>query len=521
MKFSSNLFKKDRDKRFSGEKGAMPPDWQHKKVDKNKLKEFDEKFAKDPTNVQPLYDKADYLSRHDKDKDAIKCYKQALEIEPKTASELCIIASNQSTKYYDPEALYFFEASLKIDPDNYNTLNLKSLFHAQREKYTDAIKCCEKMLEIKPFDGQLWETTGYWLVKRRKISQSIKCFEKMLEIKQHSATAICDKANNICYKPEANVELCNFWFGKAIILEPDNIEILKKHLKSLQHHNNFKEIIKFFDNQLKNNPREKFCWDEKINALLINDKHKELHKCGKQMLKAFPNDYDVLYKISQIFYDLKKYNDVLEPLSKVIHLRPGNRNPSYLKGKTLFWLKKNDDAMSIFHKLTKNDANDYDSWVYKGKIFRRSKNILRMRNKIDDMKKCYDYVLARDSENVEAIIAYGYHYYHDKKDDIEAYQHFTKAFKLDSDNSIDRFIKNIKDDWVNEIDKNIQKERVYRDSRTMFMYHELGIDIKKVEAAVQKVIHERMIRELEAATRAAERATREAQEERYRNRYYY
>lgn len=486
---------------------------------KNELEECDKKIALDPTNATLLYEKAELFNKHGKDKDAIKCYKQALDMEPKTASELCVKGINLTSNIKNKKVvLFFFNESLKIDPFNIETLRKKAQYLSQNGDDKDAIKCYDIILERHPKNGSIWELKGNTMIAIGNNGKSIKCYEKMIEIDNLSASTICNKANIICYKPKAEVELCNFLFGKAIKIDPNNMDILKQHLILLKYFNNLKEIINFLDKQIKQTPSQRFFWDEKISTLYENGKYKEVHKCCKQMLKVFSDDYDVLYMISETYFNIEKYKDVLEPVSRAIELKPEERDPLFLKGRSLFVLEKNDDAMSVFELLIKKNSEDYDAWVYKGKIFRRKKNFLRRQNKITEMKECYDHVIRCDPNNIPARIAYGVYYHYDKKDNVEGYKRYMEVIDIDPNDPIRSTIEEIKIDWKYEIERNTQREILNLDEDSLFMYNQLGIDIRDLEVAVKHATLNRKIREAE---RAEARARKAEEESRNRIRYDY
>ena len=126
-------------------------------------------------------------------------------------------------------------------------------------------------------------------------------------------------------------------------------------------------------------------------------------KCGRQLFeKHVYDERDMLYGQINKYESLKKYEEELECVEKVLELAPSDETSWFVKGECLQKLERYDEAILCYDKTLENiPSGTYsfykmESWLEKGKCFEKLE-------RYDDAIGCYDKVIAKEDYTIMDI----------------------------------------------------------------------------------------------------------------------
>jgi len=154
------------------------------------LKIIDIELNENPNDIENLYQKADYLSKLNRDLESIGFYDKVIELdsnykEAYNGKGSCL----HQLKMYN-EAIIAFEKSIEIDPNYADSYLGKGLCLIALEKKEEAIICFEKLNELDPQDYTAFTLKGMCLADLERYEEAIISYDKALEINPELESAI-------------------------------------------------------------------------------------------------------------------------------------------------------------------------------------------------------------------------------------------------------------------------------------------------------------------------------------------
>ena len=174
----------------------------------------------------------------------------------------------------------------------------------------------------------------------------------------------------------------------------------------LYNNDKIEEALDIFNELLKNNEKDYNLWLYKGQALMRLNKKEESLKCFEESLKIKENPKALKYKKLLLSFrensNPKKYNSLdsnnekIDISSKISINDDVQFSELFYEGIELYEYRRYDDALKIFNELLKTNENNYELWLYKGKVFARL-------NEDEEALKCFERSINLH-ENYEALM---------------------------------------------------------------------------------------------------------------------
>ena len=148
------------------------------------LEAYERVIAENPENITAFLDKANVLSKLQRQQEALDTYEQVISINKD--SHLAWLGKGNALfalrKY--PEALAAFDRTVKVQPKSYITWhNRGSLLRDGIRDLPEAIASYDRSLKINPNFYHAWRDRGVALSQSQQHEEAIKSFETALKIK--------------------------------------------------------------------------------------------------------------------------------------------------------------------------------------------------------------------------------------------------------------------------------------------------------------------------------------------------
>jgi Tfp pilus assembly protein PilF len=142
-----------------------------------------------PNYTIARYNLANALSRQGKKDEAIKHYREVLRTDPNNARAHNNLGNALAGQQKIDEAIIHYRRALEIEPDNPKVHNNLGSALAIQAKFDGAIACFRSALQLKADDAEAWYNLGYVFESQGQFDDAIEHYRRALEIKPDKAKA--------------------------------------------------------------------------------------------------------------------------------------------------------------------------------------------------------------------------------------------------------------------------------------------------------------------------------------------
>ncbi|RIB17398.1 hypothetical protein C2G38_2037783 [Gigaspora rosea] len=376
---------------------------------------------------------------------------RSIEIEPTSPSSLILRGETYFMLGKFNEALIDFNKALEINPNNAYVLSLSGEIYLKFQLYCKALRCFKIASEFdhsnteslvhsnnalqKLINTLLFHGETFYLLKQ--YDKALLYYDKVLEIDPFNLIASSFRGKvyyslRQYYKPFLNL-------NKALDINPHDIAILLYRGEAYKAFSDLEKVLEQYDEDLYNIGmsleiksnytnalilQAKICFNlEKYSdtiqflskALEIGPKNKiiltlrgglqeDLLTCINKILDIEQNNPYALCCRSEIWFRLEQYNKVLDDLNKSLKIEPDFVTALILRGITYFSLRKYDEAHEDFSKVSKIEPNNETTVKYLIDAF-NGFNFTSMKRFIIKSSKKFEI------NNITAIILCGEEYF--------------------------------------------------------------------------------------------------------------
>jgi len=171
----------------------------------------------------------------------------------------------------------------------------------------------------------------------------------------------------------------------------------------------YNDAIEAFDKAIKLNPNSAAAWNNKGNALKLQNRHDEAIMAFDKSVELNPKFADAWHNKGMALYDQHKYDKAIVDYDRALEIKPKLAKAWYNKGLALCNQGKYHEAIWAYDKAIKNDSKNIDA-LYNKSITLRSLGLLKEADKALDLTKrelnCKGADLANREKHFEAIEAF-------------------------------------------------------------------------------------------------------------------
>ncbi len=171
----------------------------------------------------------------------------------------------------------------------------------------------------------------------------------------------------------------------------------------------YEDAIEAFDKAIKLNPSSAVAWNNKGNALKLQNKHDEAIMAFDKSVELNPKYTDAWNNKGMALYDQHKYDKSILAYDTALEIKPKLAKAWYNKGLALCNQGKYQEAIWAYDKAIKNDSKNIDA-LYNKSITHRSLGQIKEADETLDLAKrelnCKGAELSNSEKHFEAIQAF-------------------------------------------------------------------------------------------------------------------
>lgn len=171
----------------------------------------------------------------------------------------------------------------------------------------------------------------------------------------------------------------------------------------------YDDAIEAFDKAIRLNPSSAVAWNNKGNALKLQNKHDEAIMAFDKSVELNPKFTDAWKNKGMALYDQHKYDEAIAAYDSALEIKPRLSKAWYNKGLALCNQGKYHEAILAYDKAIKNDSKNIDA-LYNKSITLRSLGQIKEADETLDLAKrelnCKGTELSNSEKHFEAIQAF-------------------------------------------------------------------------------------------------------------------
>ena len=203
--------------------------------------------------------------------------------------------------------------------------------------------------------------------------------------------------------PQVDPELAKL--NNLIEENPDNDSLLYRRAELFHKLQGYDEAIRDLHHAIRLDSMQPAYYHLLADAFLDYSRPNDSKRAIDVMLAAaykFPNRIPTLLKLSEFQLIVRRHNDALQTLDKILQRDPQNAEAFYMAGRVALDKGDTTAAVASFQKSVRFDATNEDAWLFLGRIFTSRNNPAAL--------QYFDNVLRLDSTNLEAREFKGVYY---------------------------------------------------------------------------------------------------------------
>ncbi len=183
----------------------------------------------------------------------------------------------------------------------------------------------------------------------------------------------------------------------ALEKQPNNDTLLYRRAKAYYKMDAYDEAMSDLERAMKRDSMQPMYYHLLADILLDyarpNDSRTAIEVL-KLAAQRFPNRIPTLLKLSEFQLIVKKHNDALATLDKVLQRDPQNAEAFYMAGRVALDKGDTTNAIISLQKSVKINANNADAWFFLGRIYSNRNNTIAL--------QFFDNAIRVDSSYLEA-----------------------------------------------------------------------------------------------------------------------
>jgi len=280
---------------------------------------------------EELYQRGKRLGQQGRYSEAIKAFKEAIELDPSNA-----LAHNGLGFAYlltgeEKKGEKELKEALRLDPRLTKAIrNLATLYHRQK-RFKEAVSLWERLTEIKPKDAKAWNNLANACFEVHHIQKAIAASKRALALAPKDPVVINTYAN--MQKQLLKLDEAEKYYKQLRDMRPEDKEVATLAILGLAQ-------VYFLKGNLAK---------AKVAAL--------------QARKEFPDDYRVSYQLGEVQESLGELDEAAKSYQEAIRLAPNNARLMCRVGDFYRKTKKSDEAASLYRRAIETDGKYTDAYI--------------------------------------------------------------------------------------------------------------------------------------------------------------
>jgi tetratricopeptide (TPR) repeat protein len=300
--------------------------------------------------------------RHGKIDQAILSIRKAIELDPDSAYLQRELATIFLQNKEELNALAVLEGLLAKHPQDVHGLILYGGIRQVRKENRAAIEAYEKVLQLDPSQEKIYPLLGNLYLEAGELDSAERVLNRLLNNFPDSYTGhfLLGRVN-LAKKQTA---LAQQHFTRSAELDPDSLEPLFELFKIAREQGNKNEMLRINREILERDPGNSRALMELAlfyrQARMRSDADAILKDLGEKSATSF----EPVLQVIQLYVEPKQYDDALFLVNGMLNGAPQSPDLHYLKGFSLFAMKKSAEALKEFRLVTPESRFYQDAVVH-------------------------------------------------------------------------------------------------------------------------------------------------------------
>ncbi len=251
-------------------------------------------------------------------KEAIACFRKALEINPHHAIAWSNMGHSLATIGEHEEAIQCFEHALKSNLRSANAWCNKGISLSALGRHDEAFGCFDQALEIDPQNAPAWNNKGNELSLLSRHDEAIRHYDQALAIDSNYAAAFRNKGD--CLDHLGRHDEAINCYNRAVTIHPQYMNAWLRKAQCLSKLKRHDDASVCYNRALEINPKDKLTWNKKGAELWELGQHAAALECYERALRIDSTYADAWFNKAIAHDVLKQKHRATASFQKFIQL---------------------------------------------------------------------------------------------------------------------------------------------------------------------------------------------------------
>lgn len=351
------------------------------------LQDYDRAIEIDRTNSFAFYGKGAVHYDQGDYEESLKSFKQCLNITPDDIDAFqYIIWCYYYLGDYD-KGIELSDKAIEVD-NNFDIYYAKGMNIQGKEGFEKAEIYYKEVADRFSNEVEAHMTLGKFHYDNGKYEKALECFMDTKEKFEPNSDLDCWIIS--CYTAMGDMEKADAYYQEVLEAGNTTVDICNFIGDEFAYQGYYMESIKYYDEAIRIDKNDKEAYINKMYSLYYGKRFSRCIDFGKIALNKFEDNYDIIFCISESYYNLSNFNEALIWYERALNVKP------------------NDDLILSYISYTYAMLEDYENAE---KYANEALNINRNNSTAQDVKAVIEKKQRPIEEQIKDFIKTNYLYY--------------------------------------------------------------------------------------------------------------
>ncbi|MEV4564458.1 tetratricopeptide repeat protein, partial [Nonomuraea sp. NPDC049419] len=353
-------------------------------------------LAIEPANVRALRARIDFLRYSGRYKAAEQAAAESVRLQPRDAGMYTAAAWVFSDQDREEEALVWAGRALAVDPCDSWALRSRVDFLRYAWRYDEAERAAAEAVRLRPDDPDVHTTAAWVASDQDREGQALEHVGRALAIDRRDGWALRSRVDFLRYS--RRYEEAGQAAAEIGELRPGDPEAQVAAARVFSDQDRYDEALAHLGRALEIDPHNSPALRGRVRALCLARRYQEAESAAAEALRLRPNDPEAHVAAARVDADQDRYDDALAHLDRALAIDQDNANALGRRVRTLRAMRAFKEAERAATEAIALRPNRMGLRIELGRVYDDQA-------RFEEALACYDDVLAREADNVEARIA--------------------------------------------------------------------------------------------------------------------
>lgn len=332
------------------------------------LQDYDRAIEIDNTNSFAFYGKgAVYYDQGEYEK-SLESFEQCIAITPDDIDALeYIIWCHYYLGDYD-KGIELSDKVIKMD-DNFDIYYAKGMNIQGKEGYEKAESYYKEVADLFSDEVEAQMTLGKFYYDNVNYKKALECFVSTNEKFEPNPDLDCWII--LCYTAMGDMEKADSYYQEVLEAGNATVNTCNYIGDEFTYQGYYMESIKYYDEAIRIDKKNKEAYINKMYSLYYGKRFSRCIEFGKNALEKFKDNYDIIFCISESYYNLSNFKEALSWHEHALNVKPNNDLILSYISDTYLMLEDYENAEKYANEALSINRNNYTAQEVKAAIEKR------------------------------------------------------------------------------------------------------------------------------------------------------